>query len=128
MAAAGKTVECVVLRHCGCGLIARDSTDCLFRNLILGGNGGASLTSCKKSSLVNCTIDGSQDRAIRIGSCRDLAIFNNLVTDTAHGIAISGLNKSLSIDHNIYVASNVGYLEAEVATPEGRGMGSPLRV
>ncbi len=110
--AAGKTVERVMLRHCGSGLIARDCSDCSFRNLILGGNGaGVSLTSCTRASLVNCTVDGSQDRALRIGSCSDLAVFNNLFTDAARGIAVSGKNQDLSIDHNIYIASSVGYLE-----------------
>lgn len=107
--AAGLTLERLGVRHCGAGLMARGAADGRFQNLVLADNGaGVSLTDCRKTALINCTIANSDGVALRIGGSEEVAAFNNLLTGSPSGIVLEKGNRNLAVDHNLYACNTVG--------------------
>jgi len=106
---AGLTLERLVIRHCGCGLIARGAVDGRFQNLVIADNGqGVLLQECRGTALINCTIANSEGLCLSIVGCDQLTVFNNLLTGSPWGIVLEKGNQNLALDYNLYACNFVG--------------------
>lgn len=112
--AAGATLERLLVRKCGSGVLVRKAKDCALRNLIVADNyAGVIFANSANCALVNCTVANSASAALRLESCERLAVFNNLFTFAATGISVSGTQSALAIDRNLYIANWVGRMSGE---------------
>ena len=106
-------------------LLARNATGCILaqpgdrRNYA-----GVNLNHCTTTSLVNCTVANTDSwtphRRVRPGDG-----IHNLFTYAATGITIGTRNRTLVIDHNLYIANFVGKQAKEAVRKKVGGLGQP---
>lgn len=114
--ATGVSVSCVKTIACLTGLLVDHADRFRGTNLVLAKNrSGASLFADSASALINCTIVDNIAIGLTVSRSNHVTIFNNVIVNSPTAVNLADNNMALSLDHNLYVANNIGKLEGEVA-------------
>ncbi len=113
----GSNITCSSLRvlRSFCGVNALGASQLRLENLVLAGNRtGIALNDVHQSAVVNNTLAENYALGFSISKCRDVVVFNNVVSGSDVGIYLPQNNDTLQIDYNLWNGKTIGKLEGEL--------------